>query len=311
MDEIKVAVIGVGHLGSIHARIYSQFEGVKLVAVCDTDEAKAKKTAREFRTSWFTDYRDLIGKIDAASVAVPTILHHEISKQLLSKGVNLLIEKPITKTVEEADELLSIAQKAGLILQVGHVERFNAGFLAVTRVIDNPLFIECHRLGPYKQRSTDIGVVLDLMIHDIDIILGLVKDEIVGVEAIGASVLSDHEDIANVRLKFKNKAICNLTASRITNKTMRKIRVFQKDAYISLDYFKPSCMVYKMIDKKITCQRVKIRKEEPLKLELEAFINCVRTKEKPLVSGIEGRDALKIALDIQKQIKDLNYNYKE
>jgi len=310
MDDIKVAVVGVGHLGSIHARIYSQLEGVKLVAVCDTDEARAKRTAREFRAGWFTDYRDLIGKIDAVSVAVPTRLHHEISKQLLEKGVNLLIEKPITKTVAEADELLSIAQKAGLILQVGHVERFNAGFLAAEKVINNPLFIECHRLGPYKQRSTDIGVVLDLMIHDIDIILGLVKDEIIDVEAIGASVLSDDEDIANVRLKFANKAICNLTASRITNKTMRKIRVFQKDAYISLDYFKPSCLIYRMINKKITRQSVKIRKEEPLKLELEAFVNCVRTKEKPLVSGIEGRNALKTALDIQKQIKDLNYSYK-
>lgn len=310
MNDIKVAVIGVGHLGSIHARIYSQLEGVKLAGVCDTDEGRGRKIARQFKAQYFKDHRELIGKIDAASVVVPTVLHHEVSKHLLEKGVHLLIEKPITKTVEEADELLSIAQKTGLILQVGHVERFNAGFMAVEKVINNPLFIECHRLGPYKQRSTDIGVVLDLMIHDIDIILGLVKDEIVDVEAIGASVLSNHEDIANVRLKFANKAICNLTASRITNKTMRKIRVFQKDAYISLDYFKPSCFIYRMVNKKITRQIVRIRKEEPLKLELDAFVNCVRTKEKPLVSGIEGRNALKIALNIQKQIKDLNYSYK-
>lgn len=310
MSGLKTAVIGVGHLGSIHARIYSQLEGVNLVGVCDTDQDRGQKTARQFKTQYFRDYRELIGKIDAASVVVPTILHHEVSKGLLEKGVHLLIEKPITKTVEEADELLGLAEKKSLMLQVGHVERFNAGFLAAIEVINNPLFIECHRLGPYKQRSTDIGVVLDLMIHDIDIILGLVKDEIVDVEAIGASVLSDYEDIANVRLKFKNKAICNLTASRITNKTMRKIRVFQKDAYISLDYFKPACAIYRMVNKKITRQGVKIRKEEPLKLELESFVNCVRTREKPLVSGIEGRNALKIALDIQKQIKDLNYSYK-
>jgi predicted dehydrogenase len=329
MDDLKVAVIGAGHLGSVHARIYSQMKGVKLTGVCDTDEARGLKIARQFKTQYFRDSCDLIGKIDAASIAVPTILHHEVSKDLLEKGIHLLIEKPITKTVEEADELLNMAKNKGLILQVGHVERFNAGFLAVEKVINKPLFIECHRLGPYKQRSTDIGVVLDLMIHDIDIILGMVKDEIADVEAIGASVLSDYEDIANVRLKFKNGAICSITASRITNKTMRKIRIFQKDAYISLDYFKPSCLIYRMVNpallengcksiinqkggvnKKITCQRVKIRKEEPLKLELEAFVNCVRTKEKPLVSGIEGRNALKTALDIQKQIKDLNYNYK-
>jgi predicted dehydrogenase len=310
MSEIRTAVIGVGHLGSIHARIYSQLKGVKLVGVCDTDETKAKRIAREFRTDYFTDYKNLIGEIDAASVVVPTILHHEISKHLLNNSVHLLIEKPITRTVEEADELLLIAKEKNRILQVGHVERFNSGFLAVEKVIKNPIFIECHRLGPYKQRSTDIGVVLDLMIHDIDIILGLVKEEIKEVEAIGAPVLSNHEDIANVRLKFKNNAICNITASRITNKTMRKIRIFQKDAYISLDYFKPSCLIYRMVNKKITRRRISIRKEEPLKSELEAFVNCVRTKEKPLVSGLEGREALAIALLIQEQIKNLNYNHR-
>jgi len=318
MDDIRVAVIGVGHLGSIHARIYSQLKGVKLAGVCDTDIAKAQKVAKDFKTAFFTDYKELIGKTDAASIAVPTISHHEISKPLLENGINLLIEKPITKTVPEADELLSIAKEKGLILQVGHVERFNSAFLEAEKAIKEPIFIECHRLGPYKQRSTDIGVVLDLMIHDIDIILGLVKDKIKDVEAIGASVLSGQEDIANVRLKFQNNTICNITASRITNKTMRKIRVFQKDAYISLDYFKPSCFIYRMANpakiggagKKITCQRVKIKKEEPLKMELGAFINCVRTKEKPLVSGIEGREALSIALSIQEQIKNLNYNYK-
>ncbi|MBI4335053.1 MAG: Gfo/Idh/MocA family oxidoreductase, partial [Candidatus Omnitrophica bacterium] len=285
MNMVKVAVVGVGHLGSIHARIYSQLKGVELAGICDIDEARARKIAREFHTACFSDYRGLIGKVDAASIAVPTELHHEISKRMLESDVDLLIEKPVTKTIQEADELLKIAKEKNLILQVGHVERFNSAFMAVEKIINSPIFIECHRLGPYKQRSIDIGVVLDLMIHDIDIILGLVKDEIREVEAIGASVLSDNEDIANVRLKFKNGAICNLTASRITNKTMRKIRVFQKDAYISLDYFKPACVVYRMVNKKITYQNIKIKREEPLKLELEAFINCVRTREKPLVSG--------------------------
>ncbi|MCM8782326.1 MAG: Gfo/Idh/MocA family oxidoreductase [Candidatus Omnitrophica bacterium] len=306
MNDIKVAVIGVGHLGAIHARIYSQLKGVKLIGVCDINESRARKTARRFRTNYFTDYRNLFGKVDAASIAVPTELHYEVSKSLLENEVNLLIEKPITKTLKEADDLLALAKERGLILQVGHVERFNAAVLAIERIIKKPLFIECHRLGPYKKRSTDIGVVLDLMIHDIDIILGLIKDEIKEVEAVGAPVLSDYEDIANVRLKFKNNTTCNLTASRITNKTMRKIRIFQKDAYISLDYFKPSCLIYRKVNHKITCQKLKIQHQEPLKLELEAFINCIRTKEKPLVSGIEGRKALAIAVDIQEKIKEFS-----
>ena len=304
MNPVKVAVIGVGYLGSIHARVYSQLEGAQLVGVCDVDEAKARAIAKKFKTRHFTDYRELVGKIDAASIVVPTSLHHEISRFFLEKGVNLLIEKPITNTVEEADELLSLAKKNNLILQVGHIERFNSALQAVAQVIKRPIFIECHRLGPFKKRSTDIGVVLDLMIHDIDIILGLVKDDIENVEAVGAPVLSEQEDIANVRLKFKNGAICNLTASRITNKTLRKIRIFQADAYISLDYFKPSCYIYRKKSGRITQQRVKITKEEPLKLELESFIKCVVTKERPLVSGLEGREALAIALDIQDKIRD-------
>ncbi|NQU74414.1 MAG: Gfo/Idh/MocA family oxidoreductase [Candidatus Omnitrophica bacterium] len=308
MNKLKVAVIGVGHLGAIHARIYSQLKDVELIGVCDTDEAKARKIARQFRVSHFTDYRDLLGKIDAASIAVPTNLHYEISKPLLENKVNLLIEKPITKSLEEADALLSLAKDKGVTLQVGHVERFNAAFSAAAEAIKKPIFIECHRLGPYKKRSTDIGVVLDLMIHDIDIILGLVKNHIKDVEAVGAPVLSDYEDIANVRLKFENNALCNITASRITNKTMRKIRIFQKDAYISLDYFKPSCLIYRKVNKKITCQRIKIKKEEPLKRELGSFVNCVQTNEKPLVSGIEGREALAIALQIEEKIKQFNPN---
>lgn len=308
MNAIKVAVIGVGHLGSIHARIYSQLKGVDLIGVCDTDEGRAKKIARQFRTNCFTNYKDLVGKIDAASVVVPTNSHHKISKELLENGIHLLIEKPITTTINEADELLAIARNKNLILQVGHVERFNAGFLAASREINKPIFIECHRLGPFKKRSTDIGVVLDLMIHDIDIILGLVKDDIKNIDAVGAPVLTGYEDIANVRLQFKNGAVSNLTASRITDKTMRKIRVFQKDAYISLDYFKPSCYIYRKTGQKITRQSVKINKEEPLKLELESFVNCVATKEKPFVSGMEGRNALAIALEIQQKIKQFSQN---
>lgn len=306
MKTVKIGVIGVGYLGSVHARVYSQLEGVRLIGVCDIDEAKARAIARKFRTAAFTDYRDLIGKVDAASVVVPTNLHHKIAKPLLENGLHLLVEKPITTTLQEADDLLAVAKDKNLILQVGHVERFNSGFLAVEKIINKPIFIECHRLGPFKKRATDVGVILDLMIHDIDIILGLIKEDIKSIEAVGAPVLTEREDIANVRLQFKNGAACNLTVSRITNKTMRKIRIFQRDAYISLDYFKPSCLIYKKESGRITCQNVKIRKEEPLKLELESFVNCVRSGEKPLVSGLEGRQALAIALEIEKKIKDFS-----
>jgi len=306
MDKVKIAVIGVGYLGTIHARVYSQFDNCELVGVCDTDESKARKIAKRFKTAYFSDYRKLFGKIEAVSIAVPTNLHHKVSKDFLEQGIHLLVEKPITKTLEEAEDLLALADKKNLILQVGHIERFNSGFLAAEKVIKKPIFIECHRLGPYRQRTIDTGVVIDLMIHDIDIILGLVKDHIVDIEALGAPVLSGYEDIANVRLKFKNGAVCNLTASRITNKTLRKIRIFQKDAYISLDYFKPSCYVHRKIDGKITSQRIRIKKEEPLKLELAAFVNCVRNNERPLVSGIEGKEALEAVLTIQKKLNESN-----
>ncbi|MCX5716216.1 MAG: Gfo/Idh/MocA family oxidoreductase [Candidatus Omnitrophica bacterium] len=306
MSDIKIGVIGVGYLGSVHARIYSQIQGVQLVGVCDTDEVKARAVARQFHTTPFKEFSDLIGKVDAVSVVVPTNLHHVVAKPLLENGIHLLVEKPITTTLKEADDLLTVAKNKNLILQVGHVERFNAGFLAVEKIINKPIFIECHRLGPFKKRATDVGVILDLMIHDIDIILGLIKQKIKSIEAVGAPVLTEREDIANVRLQFENNSVCNLTASRITDKTMRKIRIFQRDAYISLDYFKPSCFIYRKEGPKITRQSVKIRKEEPLKLELESFVNCVRSKERPLVSGLEGRQALAIALEIEKKIKDFS-----
>jgi predicted dehydrogenase len=304
MSDLRMGVVGVGYLGSIHARVYSRMPGVKLIGVCDSDMARARTIAKKFRTAAFPDYRDLIGKVDAASVVVPTNLHHAVAKGLLENGVHLIVEKPITTTLQEADDLLAVAKAKGLILQVGHVERFNAGFLAVEKIINKPIFIECHRLGPFKKRATDVGVVLDLMIHDIDIILGLIKQKIKDIEAVGAPVLTEREDIANVRIRFENNSVANLTVSRITDKTMRKIRIFQRDAYISLDYFKASCLIYRKTGSRITCQGVKIKKEEPLKLELESFANCVRSQERPLVSGLEGRKALAAALEIEKKIQD-------
>ncbi|MFH1406443.1 MAG: Gfo/Idh/MocA family oxidoreductase [Candidatus Omnitrophota bacterium] len=304
MEKIKLAVIGVGHLGMHHARIYSHLKNATLVGVCDIDERKAKRIARANKTCYYTDYRELIGKINAASVVVPTKLHHKIAKDLLANNINVLIEKPMTTTLQEADELLKLAELRSLTLQVGHVERFNAAVRAIQDLATGPRFIECHRLGPFSKRGTDVGVVLDLMIHDIDIILGLVNSPIEKIDAIGVSVLTPHEDIANARITFRNKAVADLTASRLTPEAQRKIRIFVEDAYISLDYVKQLASIYRKEGGRIAQRMINIKKEEPLKKELESFVECVHKKTKPLVSGREGRDALAVALDIIDRIKN-------
>jgi len=303
MEKVRIAVIGTGHLGSHHARIYSQLQDVELVGVCDIDAEKAKKVAEAAGCAFYTDYRELIEKIDAVSIVVPTKLHHKIAKEFLSNGISALIEKPITTTLQEADELLEIAKARGLILQVGHVERFNAAVQAIEKFAKSPRFIECHRLGPFTTRGTDVGVVLDLMIHDIDIVLGMVKSPIERLDAVGVNVLTPYEDIANARIIFQNKAVADLTASRLTPEAQRKIRIFVEDAYISLDYVKQVASIYRKKDGNITHSTIDIEKEEPLKRELEAFIKCVKNKEKPLVSGVEGRNALAVALEIIDKIK--------
>lgn len=304
MGRIRAGVIGVGHLGSHHARIYSGNEEVELKGVCDINFARAKKIAKKYHTTPYADYKDIFGKIDCASIVVPTELHYKVAKDCLLNGVSILIEKPMTKTVAEANELLSLAKERGLILQVGHIERFNAGVKALDEIPGKVRFIECHRLGPFKKRALDVGVVLDLMIHDIDIILGLVKSEVVSIDAVGVNILTDHEDLANVRMRFKNGAVANLTASRVTKDELRKIRIFKEDSYISLDYIRQGAAIYRKIGNKITSRRINIKKEEPLKKELEAFILSVKTNERPLVSGEEGRNALKIALEIVDKIEE-------
>ena len=304
MDKIKVGVIGVGHLGQHHARIYAGMEGVELAGICDTDIRHAKKFARKYKTSAFTDHKQMFGMINCASVVVPTDLHYHVAKDCLLNGISVLIEKPVTKSVGEADDLLNIARDRKLIIQVGHIERFNAAVRALDEIPGNVRFIECHRLGPFKKRALDVGVVLDLMIHDIDIILGLVRSEVLSIDAVGVNILTDHEDLANVRIRFKNGAVANLTASRVTNAEMRKIRLFKDDCYISLDYIKQDAVLYRKTNNRITGKLINIKKEEPLKKELEAFVNCIRTGERPLVSGEEGRDALKIALEIEGAIKE-------
>lgn len=304
MEKLNVGVIGVGFLGSLHARVYDQLEDVTLVGICDCYKKRAKKTAKKHHTDYYLNYKDLIGKVQAVSIAVPTYLHHKIARDFLKAGVNVLIEKPITKTMEEADELIEIANKNNLIIQVGHIERFNSAIRAVEGLLKEPRFIECHRMGPFKARVSDVGVVLDLMIHDIDIVLGLVKSKVKTIEAVGVKIVSDHEDIANVRLTFENGTISDLIASRVTKKTRRTISVFEKDTFILLNYADQSAAIHKKKKSKIIKEKLKIKKEEPLKKELESFVDCVLHARRPLVSGEEGRRALSVALEIGKKIRE-------
>lgn len=303
MKKIRVGVIGVGHLGSIHANIYSQMKNVLLEGVCDIIRSRAERIAHLYKIPYCTDYKKLLGKLDAVSIAVPTHLHFSIAKECLLRKINALIEKPITAFPKQAEELLRLSEENGVVLQIGHVERFNAAVKKLIKICGDPIFIECHRLGPFTQRGTDVGVVLDLMIHDIDIILALIKSPIKKIDAVGVNILSKYEDIANARIIFEDSSVCNLTASRVTNDIMRKIRIFEKNAYISLDYVKQEAVIYKKKNKNILKETIPIKKEEPLKAELKSFIQCIEKKEKPIVSGIEAKKALEIAVRIEKKIR--------
>ena len=302
MEKLKVAVIGVGHLGSIHARIYKQIPGCTLVGVCDTNPANLKAVSGSLRVPGYSDYRELFGKVDAASIAVPTRLHHQVARDFLEHNIHLLVEKPFTVSLAEADDLIKSAQENNLILQVGHIERFNSAFCATQKIIKNPKFIECHRLSTFPNRSLDVGAVLDIMIHDIDIVLGLVDSKLKRVESVGVNVLTPFEDIANARLTFENGCIANLTASRVSDEVMRKIRIFQEDTYISLDYKNAEASVYRRVQGKITKERLTIEKEQPLHKELASFIDFLINKKTPIVSGPVAREALAVALEIQEQI---------
>lgn len=305
MAKINVGVVGVGYLGSRHARVYSQLKNANLVCVCDIDKKRAKKVAKKHRVWYLPDYRTLFDKVDAVSIAVPTNLHYRIAKDFLNNGIHVLIEKPITNTVDEAQELIDIADSKNLTLQVGHIERFNPVVRAVEPLIKNARFIECHRAGPYrkKKRVKDVGVVLDLMIHDIDIILSLVKSEVESIEAVGISTISPYEDIANVRLNFKNGTIADITASRVTKEEVRQIKISQEDIYITLNYLHQDAFIVRKTDNKILKKKLKIEKKEPLKQELKSFIASIQNNTRPIVSGREGKMALGVAMDILEKIK--------
>lgn len=302
METIRVGVVGVGHLGSIHAKMYSNLDSVKLVGVCDCNIERALEVGKRFKVASFSDYEELFDKVDAASIAVPTSLHYNVAKDFLQHGIHVLIEKPITKTLSEADELIEIAGEKKLILQVGHIERFNSAVLALEPYINKPKFIECQRLGPFHSRVKDVGVVLDLMIHDIDIVLGLIQQDVVNIEAVGLSTISNYEDVANVRLTFQDGTIADITASRVTKDVVRKMRIFQEESYLSLDYVTQDVMLFEKTGEKIVQKKIKIKKKNPLKKELKSFIDRVHTGKRPIVSGVEGRRALAVALEIIKKI---------
>jgi len=310
-EKIKVGVVGVGYLGQHHARIYADMKDVELVGVADVDAERAKEIAKKQKTQAFASYEELIGKVRAVSIVAPTVEHRRIAGTFLEAGVDVLVEKPMTVTVEEADDLVELAGKKDCILQVGHLERFNSAVRKMVEMSTRPMFIECNRLSPFPDRSTDVDVVLDLMIHDIDIILSLVRSPVKSIHAVGIAVISKNVDIANARMEFDSGCIANITSSRISIKRERKIRLFQPEMYISLNYQDQEIYAYNRIPNKkdpegkpdIVGGKVKVTKEEPLKAELEAFMESVRTRRRPLVSGVEGREALKVAMMVQREIQ--------
>jgi predicted dehydrogenase len=303
MTKTRVAIVGVGHLGSRHLKVYGEMsDKVNLTGICDTQAERTERLANHYHVPFFPDYHDLVGKIDAVNICVPTTQHFDIAKFFLQNGVHAFIEKPMTLNLAQADELIALSEKNALKLQVGHVERFNSAFVAIQHFAKNPLFVECHRLNHFPNRSLDVGVVMDLMIHDIDIILGLNRSPVKSFHAVGVNVLTPLEDIANARIIFENGCVCNLTASRISDEVMRKIRIFLPDTYISLDYVKQEAFIYKKHGAAISKHALPIEKEEPLKKELESFIDCIQTNQRPVVSGAEGREALSLALGISESI---------
>ncbi|MHC4307311.1 MAG: Gfo/Idh/MocA family protein [Planctomycetota bacterium] len=341
MEKLKAAVIGAGHLGKEHSRIYSEMPEVSLVGVVDTNKDAGEAVAQRCKTRYYSSFKEILDKVDVASVVVPTKSHYGITKELLNNGIHVLVEKPMTGTVSEAEDLIKLGRQNSVILQPGYIERFNPALEAIKKLDVSLKFIECHRLSPFTFRSADIGVVLDLMIHDIDIILYLSKSKVKKIDAVGVNVIANKEDIANARIQFENGCVANITASRVSFEPMRRIRLFSENSYISLDYQKQEALIYKKSPKltlksidienkgvsnitelknfsfgdMLKIERIKMNNQEPLKKELESFIDCVKNDKQPVVSGEEGIKAIKIAdvirEEINKNLKLANINMSE
>lgn len=305
-ERIRTAVIGLGHFGRFHAEKYARLKRSQLVGVADADQARAREVAKSLKCAAFTDYRELFGQVDAVSVVVPTQMHHEVALACLNAGVHVLVEKPITETLEQADDLIRAAAANQRILQVGHLQRFLLQRLGADTVIKNPLYIEAVRIAPYKPRGTDVGVTLDLMIHDIDLVLALVRSPVKAVDAVGAPIVSPTEDIANTRLRFENGCVANITASRVSLKTERKMRIFQRDAYVSIDLHNRKYVMLKKGSGKawfpglppIDREEKSFAEGDDLEAEIASFLEAVATGTPPLVTGEDGRRALETAMQI-------------
>lgn len=301
MDKVRVGIIGVGYLGMQHARILSYLEEAELKGVADVDFKKAVEIGNRHGVGYFQNYEDMLDEIDAAIVSTPTSEHFSISMNLLRQGKSVLVEKPITETVEQGEQLVEQAQKNGLILQVGHLERFNPAVEAVESIIREPKFIEVQRLGSFSARSLDIDVVLDLMIHDLDIIMAMIKDEVSVIRASGIHVLSEKIDIANARLEFKTGCVATLTASRVHQGKVRKLRIFEPTVYYSIDYIDQEVKVFPLNGRQTDIKTLRIQKEEPLKKELRNFLESVQTGRTSKVSGAEGLRALRLAYSVLEE----------
>lgn len=304
--KIRVGVIGVGDFGRNHVRVFHELAGAELIGIHDADPERSRQIAAEFGTESFSDINQLAEQIDAASVAVPTILHAPISSQLLQRGVDVLVEKPIASSRAEADELIAVAKKHGRILQVGHLERFNPAVAAVRKIVNRPLFFEVHRLGVFSPRSLDVDVVFDVMIHDLDILLSLVDSPARDIHSVGIPVLTDKVDIAHARIEFESGAVANVTASRVSTERVRKLRFFQAREYVSVDYTRQDVTRIRVTGEgsqpAIDFEKLPTQPEEPLKAELRAFISAVRDRTSPLVDGEAGRRALDLAEQVMAGI---------
>ena len=306
MKKLRAAVIGVGYLGNFHGQKYATIDSVELVAVSDSDQSRCQEIASALGVEAVFDYRELVGRVDVVSIVVPTFMHHEVARFFLENGIHVLLEKPITKTVEEATDLISLAAAKNLQFQVGHLERFNPALDSVRSIIKKPGFIDATRVAPYKPRGTDVSIVLDLMVHDIDIVSTIVGSEIISVSATGASVYSTTPDIANARIEYKNGVVANLTASRISLHSERTMRFFQEDAYISVDLQNRKASVYRKgasVDDH-SFEEIAVEPKDQILAEIEAFIDSVRTGNEPVVTGRDGLNALKTALLIEAKIAE-------
>jgi predicted dehydrogenase len=309
MQKIRAAVVGVGYLGRFHAQKYAALETCELVAVVDARAETAATVAAELNTRSLQDYRELLGQVDAVSIATVTPVHFAVAADFLRRGAHVLVEKPMTETVEQAQELIALARQHARVLQVGHLERFNPAVVAAEPYLRQPRFIECQRLAPFKQRGTDVNVVLDLMIHDIDIIQTIVRSDITSIDAVGAPVFSDEIDIANARLRFANGCVANTTASRVSLKSERKMRVFDAEAYVSIDLQQRILSVVRKNLQQtaaplpVTVEEQSFEQGDALRAEIESFVECIRQGRKPVVSGEDGLRALQTAIRITAQVE--------